>query len=175
MMMPMYMNMIGNQGPKISTGFDGDFAKMFFGQREQEHGRQYGLQMLSLADMFNSRTQAASNNIYVAGNYIGGNFSSNSLEGGYESNPSFLYNNGQTRGFESEMFARENGMRPFSFNFDNSTITSNEDFYRPYARSQRSFAGQQDIETNLNIMNEGGRIFQTPAATRGLLPDQRYI
>ncbi len=75
MFMPMMMNMIANQGPQIERGFDGTFANQFF--NSSNFGNQYGLRMLSLADAFNSRSLGAmsspSQNIYIGGDYIGGN------------------------------------------------------------------------------------------------------
>jgi hypothetical protein len=160
MMMPMYMNMMANQGPRVQNGFDNNFAKNFFGQNNG--GQQYGLNMLSLSDLFNSRSTGGMNyNVYnIGGDYVGGNFSSNPIAGGVTNAQQFRYNENPM----SQFAANQDPMRPFSFNFaNNSTLDSNR---FEQLNNQSSFAHRDQIESNIRNMSEGRNIFNNTPRTQ---------
>lgn len=158
MMMPMYMNMIANQGPRVNNGFDGDFAQKFFGQRNR--GQDYGLQMLSLADLFNGRSMGGVNyNVYnIGGDYVGGNFQSNPVSGGVTNAQQFRYNQNPALQFGQQLTGAQDPMRPFSFRFDNGGTLDSSRFDQ--LNNQSSFAHRNQIESNLRMMNEGRNVFE---------------
>lgn len=157
MMMPMYMNLLGSQGPRVQSGFDNNFAQNFF--KQNNRGQEYGLNMLSLSDLFNARSTGGMNyNVYnIGGDYVGGNFSSNPISGGISNAQQYRYNENPITQYGLQTAGLQDSMRPFSFNFGNNATLDSNRFEQ--LNSQSSYAHRDQIESNIQRMNEGRNIF----------------
>jgi hypothetical protein len=157
MLMPNLMNRIGSEGPRVQSGFDNNFAQNFF--KQNNRGQEYGLNMLSLSDLFNARSTGGMNyNVYnIGGDYVGGNLSSNPISGGISNAQQYRYNENPITQYGLQTAGLQDPMRPFSFNFGNNATLDSNRFEQ--LNNQSSYAHRDQIESNIQRMNEGRNIF----------------
>lgn len=159
------MNLMANQGPKVTPGYDSNYAFKFFAERNM---LEHGLNMKSLSDFFN---QPRGGNVFnVYGNYYGGDYSS--IGGNY--NPF----TGQPQSFEQQLkLAMMNANTPSSipglnspeltsdlytttFDFTGNSILDSR--FTQMNKQNLGFAPRPLVQQNVDLMNAGRPIFADP-------------